>query len=503
MRCFLLIALAALSLGCRRGERGGDPQAPSLRIAVVTDLKGYLEPCGCTSDPLGGIDRLAAQVQELRRGKAPVVVLIAGDTFFDTADLEPARVDQAERNAKTLARILEKLEVAAVLPGRRDRAQPTERLESIRRSTGVPWLAMRGDAEVLRTQAGRLPLAIVGARPSGDLDAIRAAISNVQKQADLTIALVDGSRRDANRVGAIEGVDFVLQGGLDQDEAMPPRQAGGAWVLHASRQGQGLTVADVYLRKKDAPVVDQSEWSRASRIAQLDRRIDALRSKVEAWEKSGDVDAADLQVQRERLRQLDEARRALDASPKSPSDNVLDASFVPLRKKAPRDEQIEALMREHDKAVNDANRVAFAGLKPPPLGPDDVGYVGSEACSGCHQEAYAWWRNHAHGLAYETLQKRNKEFNLDCVGCHVTGYGKPGGATVTHNLNGALADVGCESCHGPGAPHSANPEVGILRDTPESTCVGCHNETHSDLFAYDEYRKTLVVPGHGLPAVDR
>ena len=29
------------------------------RIAVVTDLKGYLEPCGCTTDPLGDLARTA------------------------------------------------------------------------------------------------------------------------------------------------------------------------------------------------------------------------------------------------------------------------------------------------------------------------------------------------------------------------------------------------------------------------------------------------------------
>ena len=83
-----------------------------------------------------------------------------------------------------------------------------------------------------------------------------------QANTDLTIALVDGSRRDANRIGAVDGVDFVLQGGLDQDEPIPPHQAGKAWVLHASRQGQGLTVVDVYQEKKDEPFVDRSEWSR-------------------------------------------------------------------------------------------------------------------------------------------------------------------------------------------------------------------------------------------------
>ncbi len=505
MRCFLaILALSmTLCLSCTRGQKKG-PVPPSLRLAVVTDLKGYLEPCGCTSAPLGGIDRLAAQIRTLREGPVPVVLLIAGDTFFDAAELEPVRVDQASRNAKTLAGILNGLEVTAALPGRRDRAQPAETLEALRKATEFPWLAMTSDAEVLRIEAGALRLNVVGVRPGSERDAVAAALENVQAQSDLTIALVDGSRRDANRIGAIDGVDFIVQGGLDEDEPVPPHPAGKAWVLHASRQGQGLTVVDVYRTKEGEPFVDRSEWSRAEAAVQLDRQISDLSAKITGWEKSGEVDAADLEAQRSRLAGLKSDRQALDAPTASADGNALFATWIPFSKRAPRDKQVGKLMREHDQVVNEANRVAFADLEPPPLGPDDIAYVGSAACAGCHTTASWWWRNHAHGVAYLTLQQRNKEYNLDCVGCHVTGYEQPGGSTVTHHLKGALVNVGCESCHGPGAAHAKDPEkIGILRDTPESMCLLCHTPEHSDLFDYDAYRKTLVVPGHGLPPMER
>ncbi len=502
MRCFLTVLALSLSLGCSRGQpRGADGAgAPSVRIALVTDLKGYLEPCGCTSDPLGGIDRLAAQIRALREGPAPVVFLVAGDTFFDTATIEPVRVDQASRNAKTLAGILDGLEVAAVLPGRSDRAQPAETLGALKATSDFPWLAMKRDAELLRVKAGGLRLAVVGVRPGADRKAVQPLVASAEADTELTVALVDGSRRDANRIGAIDGVDLVIQGGLDEDDPVAPREAGRAWLMHASRQGQGLTVVDVYLRKPGEAFVDRSDWSRAERARRLDAQLSNLGDKITAWEKSGDVDPADLDAQRARLAALQKERQALDGPAPATDRNALDATWIPLPKKAPKDPAVEALMRKHDKVVNDANRAAFANLKPPPLGPDDIAYVGSVACSGCHQLAYAWWSTHAHGHAYRTLQERNKEYNLDCVGCHVTGYEQPGGSTVTHNLDLALVNVGCESCHGPGAKHAKDPEkFGILRDTPESTCLQCHNTQHSDLFDYEGYTKTLVVPGHGLP----
>jgi hypothetical protein len=496
----------SLVLGCSRGqpEKGAAVETPSLRLAVVTDLKGYLEPCGCTSDPLGGIDRLAAQVRTLREGKAPVLLLAAGDLLFDTAELEPSRIDQATRNAKTLVQILNRLQVSAVLPGPSDRAQSAETLAALRELSDFRWLAMDTEVDVLKTDAGALRVAVVGVRPGPEPVAVADAVAALLPNTDLSIVLVDGSRRDANRIGAIDGVDFVIQGGLDEDEPMPPRRAGNAWVLHASRQGQGLTVVDIILKTPDAGFADRSEWSRSVQTKQLDQQIADLAAKIANWEKSGEVQADDLTSQRDRLDALRKARTSVDAAELGARENTLSATWIPLSKSAPRDPQVEKLMREHDKAVNQANRIAFAELEPPPLGPGDIAYVGSPACSACHREAYSWWRGHGHGNAYLTLQEANKEFNLDCVGCHVTGYQAPGGSTVTHNMNGALVNVGCESCHGPGAAHSKDPEkFGILRETPESTCVQCHNSQHSDLFDYEGYKRTLVVPGHGLPAAVR
>ncbi len=79
MRRFLALAGLALLAGCTRSPAPTAEAKPTVRLAVVTDLKGYLEPCGCTSNPLGGIDRLAAEVQALRKDGVPLAVLVAGD----------------------------------------------------------------------------------------------------------------------------------------------------------------------------------------------------------------------------------------------------------------------------------------------------------------------------------------------------------------------------------------------------------------------------------------
>src|SRR5690606_12356933 len=150
---------------------------------------------------------------------------------------------------------------------------------------------------------------------------------------------------------------------------------------------------------------------------------------------------------------------------------------------------------------NEHNRVALAGRMPPAPAEGEAHYVGSEACETCHAEAYAWWRGTPHGRAYQPLVDADKQFTPGCVGCHGTGYNRPGGAPGAHNLDGKLVDVGCENCHGLRCSHGANPDAAglVARDAPEALCVRSHNEEHSDTFHYEAYRAALIAPGHGMP----
>jgi len=190
-------------------------------------------------------------------------------------------------------------------------------------------------------------------------------------------------------------------------------------------------------------------------------------------------------------------------------------------------------------------------LEPlPGLGNGAEGFAGSMRCAGCHEEKYFSWRSTLHAqiiqnpathpevvvgdfateefdlpftladVAYtiggrwkqlymtETVSNtfailpaqwlvateawapyhpetwQESDWRMECAGCHVTGLDT---TTWTFTEFG----VGCESCHGPGAAHAADPEtIKPFAAVDDQVCGACHS-------------RGLSPEGHPFPATYR
>ncbi len=107
-------------------------------------------------------------------------------------------------------------------------------------------------------------------------------------------------------------------------------------------------------------------------------------------------------------------------------------------------------------------------------------YAGSERCGLCHVNTHTNWGNTLHAGALKTLEDIGQANNDACLPCHVVGFGEEGGFVDRATTN-ALADVGCESCHGPSLDHvnnvvdkSLRPNVSIASEV----CGTCHTGSH-------------------------
>ena len=111
------------------------------------------------------------------------------------------------------------------------------------------------------------------------------------------------------------------------------------------------------------------------------------------------------------------------------------------------------------------------------------GYVSASACQNCHEQEYLQWSATRHAFAFETLLKKERYFDPNCVSCHTTGFGYQTGFQIGDESS-AFKGVQCETCHGPGKQHVGNPKQSNIRSGADtSLCLQCHDTKHSPGFS--------------------
>lgn len=160
----------------------------------------------------------------------------------------------------------------------------------------------------------------------------------------------------------------------------------------------------------------------------------------------------------------------------------------------------------------------------------EYSFVGTKGCKKCHIKQYKSWAETKMAKAYDILKpgeraEAKKKADLDpekdytqdaeCLPCHTTGYGKPGGF-VSLEKTPELVGVSCEMCHGAGSEyikeqymHLKNKnyklaevvQVGLISPVMGETCTSlCHNEK-SPFFKKDEpfdFEKRKTEGNHKL-----
>ena len=445
------------------GPKGALQKATVARpgtLLVFSDIRGALKPCGCSPDlKRGGVDRVAAFVrsERARLGEA-TVVLHSGNLLVDDEGVPAERAKQVSRRVQAMGDSLRLTGVTAATLGGFDLAQGLPWLEAelpklrtpliVTNATGQRWRKLA--REHMLVDVGSERVGLIGLVPMGcegitdPLPAARKAAAALRANgATLVVALSSLGLRQAKRLlRKRSGIDLLHAAGQDlkalvTDEVEP---MGGAWLLQSFVQGG--QVGRVTITPGAGTGLSYVEPGAA-------------------------------------------------AAPRGASFTY---ALSPIGWDLPQYPAVVEVMAAYDRDLKGIN-LASAGTLPP-LKPGQASYVGVEKCLECHEDTKTFWEKDQHKVAWQTLVVDGKTFDLECVSCHVTGYGKPGGSILGALKN--LKTVQCEACHGPGSAHSEEGDVELItREVPESHCVGCHNPKHSTGFNYERYKSRLMVPGHG------
>jgi hypothetical protein len=516
------------------------PAAPS--VIMIGGMKGYIEPCGCTLDvTAGGIDRIVEFV-EVVSGFAPAhATVAAGNIWFERPSLDESEIAQATIKAEGIAKVFKHLGITAVTPGPNDFARGVDEYKRLNDLAGVKphGLNIKIAGEAL---PGSVTMDLDGVKTGlvfgveeelfEELDGVEveplapklaAEVKRLEGEGVDAIVLVYQGKLAGSKklLEANPRIDFVLVGEEPRETDQVDAVEGGGHTLEVFDQGRYVGVLKLYDPEGGASDEDYSNARTGSKaeIEAVEAQIEHVNKSINKMPPAAPGEEPPMLVTlRERLRSLQARKKEIENSavklPEGKRAFIWRA--VRLDEAYPEDDAFTKVLSGLNAEIDKVNRSTEFELIPPKEG--EPFYVGNAQCKSCHAEAYAFWKTTNHSHALETLQKTNKDFNQDCIGCHVVGYNKPGGSVLGKlsykamldgklEIEKDLADVGCENCHGPGSKHVEAAMFGkhgkpgnFIKNLGinEQTCMAsCHVPEHSPRFNYDVYRAQILGKGHG------
>ncbi len=509
-----------------QAPRSVDERA-EFHLYAFAQVAGTIAPCGCTTEPLGGLQYAFGYI-ETGSSATNRLVLEPGSFLFPEKDgpywpEDDAAWEQARDRAKLLQTRFSALGSAlvsgigptdVVSP---DGVAPLSSYEMPRVAANVT-LPVEANGVVLPPHrvveltdhgvtwkvgiTSVVDPSLPGAAELGTLaDPVAAAAAATaamrEAGAQFTVVLAQGERAFGESLVA-DGTDLVVvaipEGAERERVGAPASKIGNTYLLEPGTMLQTVTELVVSVDAKAGSVPTLSAWDVVPPKSVLTAEIARVQARITKFKADPDADAAfiaNLEAEMARL------QTQLGGTAEGPAQGVFEQ--VKVTCKLPADTVAKQALAGYDQRVAEQNKTRFTGVKAPPPEAGKAGYVGIEACSDCHDEAVEFWQSTVHASAYETLVVDNKQFDLSCVGCHVTGFRKPGGSEVVENAG--LIDVQCEVCHGPGSLHveDGGDDMSLIKlEAPAELCAGeCHTQEHSDTFEYDAYMRDILGPGHG------
>jgi hypothetical protein len=402
---------------------------PDLALIFSGQQNGYLQPCGCSKPQYGGLARRYNLLQTLKKRGWPVVAVDLGDIAqrtgiqtrlkFATSIKALGEMNYAAIGLGKYEMNLPLIEALAPFPPRAPKL-PAVLAANLRGKDKGQIFDGRIKSWTTITSQGGLRIGIIGA--------VGPSVRKTVRDAD--VELDDVSRILPEMIKQVQAkkpnlLVLLYQGSLPEAKAL-------ASTVPQFDVIQCLTAEEEPPLEAD-PVGTENKKTLIVRVGHKGRYVGAV--GVFATGKSDQP----YQLRYERMVLGPE----LDRSP----DKVKGHPIMQLMEDYTREVKRDGYLGEQAK-----NKL----LHPFQEEFSKSFYVGSEACKKCHESEYETWANSPHARAYQTLvEARNpslRQFDSECIGCHVTGWEYKTGF-MSAKRTPRLKNTGCENCHGPCSEH--------------------------------------------------
>ena len=455
---------------------------PQLALMISGEQHGYFEPCGCTSNQMGGMARRADLLNKLMDAGWDV-------RGVDLGGLSRRTTRQAQIKFEISMQALRDLQYMAVGLGPEDlRLQPDFLLsQDIPDETGNGLQFVSANLLFYNDPAIGTPapfrIVEVGER--------RVGITSVLSETTISSIIAPGSNTDISWASPGPAIETALQ-------EFDAQQVDFRILLSHSLPDESRQLAEIY-PQFDVIVVAQG-------FSDPDPTVEP--------EKIGNT----------MMLQVGHKGKYVGVLGLYPAGEGTPVRFqlLPLERSEFNDaQQMIGHMREYQQRLRDEEIVVAEGVVGHPSG---ASFVGAETCRDCHHTSYDVWVNSPHAEALDSLDPANRRegyerlngvsrmFDPECLSCHVTGWNAQEHiryrtgflneefaelANEDSSLHSRLAGNQCENCHGPASRHVelieagnielAKKEVAVTLKQAKAICYRCHDNDNSPDFDFDTY----------------
>lgn len=477
---------------------------------------------------MGGLSRRAHIINKIKGELTkPVLVLDAGAMLFPNPSLAqslyPAKTAQAEGLIEAMAQM--GYDAFGLAPY--DLSAGTAFLINQPAGRKLPWLSMnltRAEGQPLLfepytiKQVGDMSAAILGLtgalhgetpqQPAdyqllGWEERLPSVLEQVKNQTDMVILLSSLTERENRQIAEkYPDIHLIIESGQSTSNKSP-YLVNNTLITQIGSRGK-------YAGRLDIDWQDSRRWEQSvtDKIKPLRDRLDRTNWHIGRLVQRRGTDGVQEDQQYKQLRkeanELTAELAKYEAINRENQGNLstFEGSFIPLSVSLPEDKDIKEIVRKTQNAVNESGKSILAQTAASPAAQQPfANMAGWQACRACHPQQTEFWHQTGHTRAWQTLENANRQFNPECIICHVTLPTYDEKTVAGQNLLAGLMEefktIGCETCHGPAKDHSTRPEGNSLLRPTEQTCLTCHTPEHDDNFVFEEKLEKIRCPTDG------
>ena len=377
-----------------------------------------------TGEMLGGLYKKSTYLEQYRKEHGPIIVVDSGDLLNEYIEIKESIQSSARLKADLIVRIYQNIGIDAINVGELDLALGLDYLKGLEKTYDIPFVSANLVNEtnlpifkpyIIKEINGR-KVGIFGLM--GDTSDMVAKLKEISGGKILVMDLIQSA----------ESVVKELKGKVDVIIAMTHHQMGRNWVVARRVPDIDLIVGGHHKQKLKKPYKAGNTFI------------------VQSGEKG-------------------QYQGMLEITFASGGTRTAENELVPLGPDISDDPRVKAMIDQYNDKVTSLYSLTDE---------EEVEAVlASQTCAACHSEEFSIWQASDHARAFETLVKKSRQFNPDCLACHTTRFEQDGGFTMELQQP-ELRNVQCDSCHGNSAWHLKDAESLPEQKPDRALCVKCH-----------------------------